>query len=180
MKCIIGLGNIGKEYDNTRHNMGFMCLDKLLKEWNVSCDKKLKKCIYAEKNVNGEKVVIVKPTTFMNLSGEAVVELINWFKLEYKDVCIIYDDVDLPYGEVRYRQKGSSGTHNGMRNIISLTGTEELKRIRVGIETREKEEKIHIPLYDFVLSKFDKEQISKFEQEIFIKVKENINTFLTT
>jgi len=178
MKCIIGLGNIGKEYEHTRHNMGFMCVDKYMQELNISTDKKLKKCTYAEKNINGEKVIIVKPTTFMNLSGEAVVELINWFKLDYKDICVIYDDVDLKYGEVRYRQKGSSGTHNGMRNIIALTGTEDIKRIRVGIETRD--EKSQIPLVDFVLSKFTKEYIKSFENEIYYKVKENINTFLTT
>jgi len=178
MKCIIGLGNIGKEYENTRHNMGFMCVDKLMQELNVSADKKLKKCIYAEKNINGEKVIIAKPTTFMNLSGEAIVELVNWFKLDYNDICIIYDDVDLMFGETRYRLKGSSGTHNGMRNIIALTGTENLTRIRVGIEARE--DKSRIPLYDYVLGKFNKEEITTFEKTIYPKAKENINTFLTT
>lgn len=178
MKCIIGLGNIGKEYEYTRHNIGFMCVDMLMNELSISTEKKLKKCIYAEKNFDGEKVIIVKPTTFMNLSGEAVVEIVNWFKLDYKDICIIYDDVDLKYGDVRYRLKGSSGTHNGMRNIIALTGTEELARIRVGIETRE--DKTRIPLYDYVLGKFSKEEISMFEKDIYPKVKENIYTFLTT
>ena len=178
MKCIIGLGNIGKEYEYTRHNMGFMCIDRFMQELNIYPDKKLKKCIYAEKNINGEKVIIVKPTTFMNLSGEAIVELVNWFKLDYKDICIIYDDVDLMFGEIRYRLKGSSGTHNGMRNIITLTGTENLTRIRVGIEARE--DKSKIPLYDYVLGRFNREEIITFEQHIYPKVKENIHTFLTT
>jgi len=114
----------------------------------------------------------------MNLSGEAIVELVNWFKLDYNDICIIYDDVDLMFGETRYRLKGSSGTHNGMRNIIALTGTENLTRIRVGIEARE--DKSRIPLYDYVLGKFNKEEITTFEKTIYPKAKENINTFLTT
>lgn len=177
MKCIIGLGNIGREYEKTRHNMGFMCVDMLMNELNISPDKKLKKCIYAEKNINGEKVIIAKPTTFMNLSGEAIVELVNWFKLEYKDICVIYDDVDLKYTDVRYRQKGSSGTHNGMRNIIAMTGTQNFTRIRVGIESRED---LRIPLVDFVLGKFNNDELTIFEKEIYPKVKENINSFLTT
>lgn len=177
MKCIIGLGNIGNEYSNTRHNMGFMCVDILVREWNVEFVKKLKKCIYAERIINGEKVIIAKPTTFMNLSGEAIVELMNWFKLDLNDICVIYDDVDLPFGSVRYRERGSSGTHNGMRNILQLIGNQDLKRIRVGIEQRTEDSKIE--LYDFVLSKYSKQDIRKFEQDIYPIVKENIDNFLT-
>ncbi|MBR5228158.1 MAG: aminoacyl-tRNA hydrolase [Clostridia bacterium] len=177
MKCIIGLGNIGNEYNNTRHNMGFMCLDYFAQKMNVEFTKKLKKCIYAECTINGEKVIIAKPTTFMNLSGEAVVELMNWFKLQLEDICVIYDDVDLPFGSVRYREKGSSGTHNGMRNILQLVGNQNLKRIRVGIEQRD--ENSRIELYDFVLSKYSKNDLEKIEKEICPIVKENIDNFLT-
>lgn len=169
MKCLIGLGNIGKEYEYTRHNMGFMCIDKLAQDYNISFDKKLKKSIYAETNIKGEKVLLVKPTTFMNLSGEAVVEIINWFKLSLEDICILYDDVDLPFGKIRYRESGSAGTHNGMRNIIALVGSENIKRVRVGIETRTQD--TPIPLFDYVLGKFSKEEIEKFESEIYPEIK---------
>lgn len=170
MKCIIGLGNIGKEYENTRHNMGFMCIDKLAQDLNVSFDKKLKKCIYGETSIKGEKVILVKPTTYMNLSGEAVVELLNWFKIDIKDICIIYDDVDLPFGKIRYRESGSAGTHNGMRNIIAMVGHESVKRLRVGIEARDKTHPV--PLYDYVLGKFTQEQLKEFEESIFVEAKE--------
>lgn len=169
MKCLIGLGNIGKEYEYTRHNMGFMCIDKLAQDYNISFDKKLKKSIYAETNIKGEKVLLVKPTTFMNLSGEAVVEIINWFKLSLEDICILYDDVDLPFGKIRYRGSGSAGTHNGMRNIIALAGSESIKRVRVGIETRTQD--TPIPLFDYVLGKFSKEEIEKFQSEIYPEIK---------
>ena len=169
MKCLIGLGNLGKEYEYTRHNMGFMCIDKLAQDYNISFDKKLKKSIYAETNIKGEKVLLVKPTTFMNLSGEAIVEIINWFKLSLEDICILYDDVDLPFGKIRYRESGSAGTHNGMRNIIALVGSENIKRVRVGIETRTQDKPI--PLFDYVLGKFSKEEIEKFKSEIYPEIK---------
>lgn len=169
MKCIIGLGNIGKEYENTRHNMGFMCVEKLAQDLNISFDKKLKKCVYAETNIKGEKVILVKPATYMNLSGEAVVELLNWFKLDIKDICIIYDDVDLPFCKIRYREAGSAGTHNGMKNIIAMLGHESVKRLRVGIESRDTAHPV--PLYDYVLGKFTKEQLREFEESIYVDVK---------
>lgn len=172
MKCIIGLGNIGKEYDATRHNMGFMCIDRLAQDLNISFDKKLKKCVYAETNIKGEKVILAKPTTYMNLSGEAVVELLNWFKLDIKDICVIYDDVDLPFGKVRYRESGSAGTHNGMRNIIALVGRESVKRLRVGIEARDTTHPV--PLYDYVLGKFEKAQLKEFEENIYIEIKNEL------
>lgn len=176
MKCIIGLGNIGKEYEHTRHNMGFMCIDNLAKKYNVVLDKKLKKCIYGDANIEGEKVIFAKPVTYMNLSGEAVVELLNWFKLNICDICIIYDDVDLPFGVIRYRVKGSGGTHNGMKNVIEKTGNESITRIRVGIESGSEEQQRN--LVDFVLGKFSKEEMKQIE-EVYFKVEENVQSFLT-
>jgi len=175
MKCIIGLGNIGKEYENTRHNAGFIAVDNLAKIYNISLDKKKKKCIYGEGIINGEKVSIVKPTTFMNLSGEAIVEIMNWYKINKEDILVIYDDVDLKFGEVRYREKGSSGTHNGMRNIIANLKTEEFARIRIGIENRGE---LPIPLIDYVLQKFSKDEIEKINSEILPSVEKNILNFL--
>lgn len=176
MKCIIGLGNIGKEYENTRHNIGFMMLDRLSKKYNINIDRKMKKYIYGEGIINGEKVCLVKPTTFMNLSGEAIVELMNWYKITPEDIVVIYDDIDIPFGEVRYRLNGSAGTHNGMRNIIAMIKTEEFARIRAGIENRNG---VPIPLVDYVLQRMSKEEIEKIDNEIANIVEENVIKFLT-
>lgn len=176
MKCIIGLGNIGKEYEYTRHNMGFVMLDKLAEKNNIKIDKKMKKYIYGEGNINGEKVCLVKPTTYMNLSGEAIVELMNWYKIDKEDIVVIYDDIDIPFGDVRYRLNGSAGTHNGMRNIIAMIKTEDFARIRVGIENRNG---VPIPLVDYVLQRMNKDEISKIDDAIYNIVEENVNKFLT-
>ena len=176
MKCIIGLGNIGKEYENTRHNMGFVMLDRISKKHGINIEKKMKKYIFGEGNINGQKVCLVKPTTFMNLSGEAIVELMNWYKITPEDIVVIYDDIDIPFGDVRYRLNGSAGTHNGMRNIIAMIKTEEFARIRAGIENRNGEP---IPLVDYVLQRMSKEEIEKIDNEIASIVEENVIKFLT-
>ena len=175
MKCIIGLGNIGKEYENTRHNSGFIAVDNIAKTYNISIDKKKKKCVYGEGHINGKKVSVIKPTTYMNLSGEAIVEMMNWYKITPQDIIVIYDDVDLKFGDVRYREKGSSGTHNGMRNIIANIKTEEFARIRIGIENRGD---LPIPLIDYVLQKFSKNELEKMANEIISEVEKNILEFL--
>lgn len=177
MKCIIGLGNIGKEYEDTRHNLGFMAADYLCKKYNITGEKKKKKYVYSEGMINGEKIAIIKPTTYMNLSGEAIVEALNWYKITPKDILVIYDDIDIPLGEVRYRLSGSSGTHNGMRDIISTIKTEDFARIRIGMENRCG---LPIPLIDYVLQKFSKEELTKIENEIMPVVEENVVEFLTT
>ncbi len=176
MKCIIGLGNIGKEYENTRHNSGFIALDEITKKYSITLDKKKKKCIYGEGIINGNKVSFIKPTTYMNLSGEAIVEMINWYKITPEDILVIYDDVDLKLGTIRYREKGSAGTHNGMRNIITNVKTEEFARVRIGIENRGG---IPIPLMDYVLQKFSKEELNTIKEQIVPQVEENILNFLT-
>jgi len=176
MKCIIGLGNIGKEYENTRHNCGFIAVDNIAEKYDISLDKKKKKCIYGEGIINGVKVSIIKPTIFMNLSGEAIVEIMNWYKITPQDILVIYDDIDLKFGEVRFRTKGSSGTHNGMRNIIANIKTEEFARIRIGIENRGE---LPITLVDYVLQKFSKDEMDVIKNEIILQVKENVLNFLT-
>ena len=176
MKCIIGLGNIGKEYENTRHNSGFMALEEIAKKYNIAMDKKKKKCIYGEVTINGKKVSFVKPTTYMNLSGEAIVEIMNWYKITPEDILVIYDDVDLKLGTIRYREKGSAGTHNGMKNIIANIKTEEFARVRIGIENRGE---IPIPLMDYVLQKFSKEELNEIKEQIVPQVEENVLNFLT-
>lgn len=177
MKCIIGLGNIGKEYEDTRHNTGFIILDKFANKNNITISKKMKKSIIGEGNILGQKVVLVKPTTYMNLSGEALREIIDWYKIAMEDICIIYDDVDLKFGSVRFREKGSAGSHNGMKNIILHSGTQDISRLRVGIETRE--DNSQIPLMNYVLGKFSKEEKDTLNTSIYDLAEQNIINFLT-
>lgn len=133
MKIILGLGNPGKEYERTRHNVGFMALDALAKKLDISIERKGFRCIYGEGRLGGERVVLAKPETFMNNSGYAAVELLNWFKPHIEDLIVIYDDIDLPCGALRIRANGSAGTHNGMRSIVEQLGSEDFPRVRIGI-----------------------------------------------
>ncbi|MBO5927371.1 MAG: aminoacyl-tRNA hydrolase [Clostridia bacterium] len=150
MKLIVGLGNPGKEYENTFHNLGFMALDCVVDYFGVNFNKEKSKALIAEERINGEKVIFAKPQTYMNLSGESVRELLDFYKISPSDLVVIYDDFDLPIGAVRFREEGSAGTHNGMRNIIKEIKTEKFKRVRVGFHPKENSP---IPLLDLVLSK---------------------------
>lgn len=133
MKIIVGLGNPGAEYAQTRHNIGFMVVDGLAKELGVSLDKNQHKAKVGQGHVGREKVILVKPQTYMNLSGQAVVALMNWYKLAPEDLLVISDDMDLPAGHLRIRKNGSAGGQKGLKNIIELLGTQEFSRMRVGI-----------------------------------------------
>src|SRR5699024_2915828 len=133
MFLVVGLGNIGKKYEKTRHNIGFMILDKFSKEFNIEFNKENNTCNYGIGNVMGKKVILVKPKTYMNLSGDAVVEIINYFKINLDDLLVIYDDISLDFLKIRIRQKGSHGGHNGIKDIINKINTEKFKRIKIGI-----------------------------------------------
>ena len=164
MKVVIGLGNPGKKYEKTRHNMGFLAVDSLKKKFNLSDEREKFQAFVSEKNIDGEKVIFFKPQTFMNLSGNAVIEIINFYKLDpKKDIVVIYDDMDLPFGDIRIREKGSSGGHNGIKSIISHIG-EEFIRIKCGIGAKEKDAVEH------VLGEFN-----QTEQKNLDKILENIN-----
>ena len=175
MKIHIGLGNIGEKYAKTRHNIGFMVLDKLVelaKEegQDIEWVKKSKlKSEVAEIRIEGEKAILAKPQTMMNLSGEAASALSNFYKVQTKDITIIYDDLDLPTGTIRKREKGSAGTHNGMKSIIQHAGTEEILRIRIGIEARGTEDS-QVPAQQdtssYVLSNFLSEELPKIEEAV--------------
>ncbi len=159
MKMIVGLGNIGEEYNNTRHNVGFMFIDFFIKDIlgkGVEY-KKRDNYLYFETRVNEEKMVYIKPTTYMNLSGEAILKAKKWYKIEDKDIIVIYDDIDIKLSKIRYRDTGSAGTHNGMRNVLSILKTENLKRIRIGISDRQNNS---ISLVDYVLGKFSKDELN--------------------
>lgn len=153
MKMIVGLGNIGRKYDETRHNVGFMVLDQFAKEHQVSFDKEDFNALIASVFINGEKVLLVKPTTYMNESGRAVGPLATYYNIASEDIAVIHDDMDLEVGKLRLRQKGSAGGHNGIKSLIHHLRTQEFKRVRVGIGHPQK-----MSVVDWVLSKFTGEQ----------------------
>ena len=149
MKLIVGLGNPDAQYKNTFHNLGFMSVDKVANKLGVSFLKQKCRADIAELKLGAKKIILAKPLTYMNLSGESVKELVNFYKIPLADVLVIYDDFDLSSGAVRIREKGSAGTHNGMRNIISELGSGDFPRVRVGFKP---DGEFNIPLINFVLS----------------------------
>ncbi len=154
MKLIVGLGNPGKKYDKTRHNCGFMVIDSLAEELNIPVNQVKFQGLYGKGRVGGEDVILLKPQTYMNLSGDSIIQFVNYFKIDIEDVVIVYDDLDLPVGKIRLRIKGSAGGHNGIKSIISHFKTQNFNRVRVGID-RDK----FIPVVDYVLGKFTAEQL---------------------
>lgn len=167
MKLFVGLGNPGSKYEKTRHNAGFMAVDALSKEWNIdlSEDKKFKGFI-GRGVVKGEKVILLKPTTYMNLSGESVRAVMDFYGVEIEDLIVIYDDLDLPHGKIRIRLKGSAGGHNGIKSLIAHTKTQEFKRIKIGIDRHPK-----IPVVDYVLGRFTEDELALVNQGIDSTVK---------
>lgn len=165
MKIIVGLGNIGTKYLKTRHNCGFLVLDALTQELekkkieiNWKEDHKLN-AIIAKLIFNKSTTLLVKPTTLMNNSGQAVSKILHFFKEPLSNLIIISDDIDLPLGKIRIREKGSPGTHNGLRSVIQELGSENFKRIRIGIESRGQLTAKQQDISDFVLSNFSKEEM---------------------
>lgn len=156
MYVIAGLGNPGKKYENTRHNMGFIAVDLIAEEYGIKVDKIKFKALVGEGRIAGQKVLLVKPQTFMNLSGQSVMELMNFYKEDIEKLIVIYDDIDIPTGSIRLRKKGSAGTHNGMRNIVYLLQDDGFPRIRVGIGTDKK-----VDLINYVTG-----GVSKSEKEL--------------
>lgn len=158
MKLITGLGNIGEKYCFTRHNAGFMVLDKLALDNNVSFkeDKKLK-CFITKLGEN----ILIKPTTFMNLSGEAVRAVMDYYKIDVKDILIVYDDIALDLGRIRFRANGSDGGHNGIKSIIKHVGTKEFDRLKIGIGPQP-----NIPSENYVLQNFPKDKLPELKEVI--------------
>lgn len=161
MKLIVGLGNPGKKYEKTRHNTGFMVLDKLGSILNVEINEEKFNSYICKFKYKNETVILMKPLTYMNESGKAVLEVVNFYKIDIKDILIVHDDLDLPYGKIRIRSKGSNGGHNGMKSIINLLHSEEISRIRVGIEKSSV-----IPVIDYVLGKVEKDKLDLFNESI--------------
>jgi PTH1 family peptidyl-tRNA hydrolase len=176
---IVGLGNPGTRYENTRHNVGFLALDYISAKYAIKTDKLKHKSLIGDGNIGGQKVILVKPQTFMNSSGEAVRDLVEWYKIPLSNLIVIYDDIDLPAGRIRLRPKGSAGTHNGMRSILYQIQSEDFMRIRVGI-SRPPE---NWDLVDYVLGRFNsderksvEESIEKIAEAVAVIISEGIET----
>ena len=168
MKVIVGLGNPGKKYDNTRHNIGFEALDYIADKEGISINTGKHKALIGTGYMGGEKVLLVKPQTFMNLSGESVAELLHYYKIDpEEELLVIFDDISLAPGNIRIRKKGSAGGHNGIKNIIAMTGTENFKRIKVGVG----EKPAGWDLADHVLGRMSEEDRAAFEEAVKESVK---------
>ncbi len=172
MKLIVGLGNPGKKYELTRHNAGFVVLDYYAKQVNVPISKVKFKSYYNEVTIAGEKVILMKPQTYMNLSGEAVASAVKYYNLEMSDVLVIYDDIDIDFGKLRIRKQGSAGTHNGMRSIIYQLKSDDFARIRVGIGRDGGQE-----LHDYVLRRFPKDDWDQL-REVVARAGDAIDAFI--
>ena len=168
MKLIVGLGNPGKEYDNTRHNIGFMIVDNYLGD--VKFTEKFDGLIY-EKNINGEKVIFLKPLTYMNNSGMSVIKVVNYYDIDVHDILVIHDDLDLDFNTIKIKSNSSSGGHNGIKSIINNLGSQEFDQFKFGISNEYKNDVI-----DFVLGKFSKEELSNIDYGYLNKV---IDTYIT-
>ena len=162
MKLIVGLGNPGREYELTRHNIGFMAIDELAKRWNISLNEQKFKGVFGAGFVNGEKVILLKPLTYMNLSGESIRPLMDYYKIDVEDFVVMYDDLDIPVGKLRLRMKGSAGGHNGIKSTISHLKTQEFQRIRMGIDRPKNGMKV----VDYVLGRFTSEEIPDVNHSI--------------
>lgn len=160
MFLIVGLGNPEEEYSGTRHNMGFDTINKLAKQFNIKVDKRKFKGLYGSGIIEGEKVILLKPQTYMNLSGESVKSIMQFYKINPEDIVIIYDDVDISPGIIKIRKKGGPGGHNGMKSVVSEIGTETFSRVRIGIGKPAQKDK----MIQFVIG-----PIPKDEKEILDK-----------
>jgi len=165
MYIIVGLGNPGKQYENTRHNIGFITIEQLAQKHGISVTKLKHKALVGEGRVSDQKVLLVKPQTYMNLSGNSVREIVEYYKEDITNLVVIYDDIDIPTGTVRIRKKGSAGTHNGMRSILYDIQSDQFPRIRIGIGGERK-----MPLDRYVIGGFTKEEKPLMEEAVLTAV----------
>ena len=167
MYYIVGLGNPGLKYENTRHNVGFLTIDYIARKHNIDVRKSKFKSIYGQGNISGHKVMLVKPQTFMNNSGEAVRDLKNFYKFDSDKLIVIYDDIDIDFGSIRIRKKGSAGTHNGMKSIIYQIKDDKFPRIKIAVGKKPE----YMDLANFVLSGFSEKEVSVIRDEIDLAAK---------
>lgn len=159
MYLIVGLGNPEEEYSNTRHNMGFNTINKLAKQYNIEINKSKFKSLYGNGIIEKEKVILLKPQTYMNLSGTAIKEAMDFYKINKEELIIIYDDIDIEPGIIKIRKKGGPGTHNGMKSVVNEIKTQDFTRVRVGIGMPSNKS----DLINYVIGKISKDDIEKLE-----------------
>lgn len=169
MYLIVGLGNPESDYAQTRHNMGFRVINELAKEYGIEIARKKFNSEYEKTMIEGKKVILVKPQTFMNMSGEAVAEFVNFYKIEFDKIIIIYDDIDIEPGKIRIRKNGSPGTHNGMKSVVHFLNDEKFPRIRVGIGKPEE----NGDMIEYVIGSVPEEEKELLEEGI-IKAKDAV------
>ena len=174
MYVIVGLGNPGSKYEHTRHNVGFEIIDALARRNRISVERSKCKAIVGEGIIGGQRAVLCKPQTYMNLSGESVVQLCNWYKPEYDQLIVLFDDCDLPEGKVRFRAEGSAGTHNGMRSVIALLGRQDFPRLRVGVGKKPE----GWELADWVLSHYQTEADRKTQFDAFLRAADVVDDLM--
>lgn len=176
MKLIVGLGNPGSQYENTRHNIGFQILDLIQKQFlkQFSFNSKFE-CFELKEKVDSETIIFIKPTTYMNLSGNALIKVKNYFKVDSADILVIVDDINLPLGSVRIRETGSAGGHNGLKSIESVLGTTHYKRIKIGCGKPD----IGIDLKDYVLANFSKAEQDILTKDVYPIALEAISAFIS-
>ncbi len=165
MKLIVGLGNPGIEYNNTRHNIGFMVVDKLLEKYKHSKLKDKFDGLYTEIIINNEKVIVLKPQKYINLSGEVIKKYVDYYKIPIEDILVINDDLDLDVGNFKLRPSGSSAGHNGLKNIELMLGTQDYKRLKIGISNNK-----NIDTKDYVLGKISKDDLNLINDVINISM----------
>ncbi|MBS5939559.1 aminoacyl-tRNA hydrolase [Clostridium sp.] len=165
MFLVVGLGNPGDKYDGTRHNIGFETIDYIASKYNIDVTRVKFKGVIGEGFIGGEKVILLKPTTYMNLSGESVREAMSFYKLSEEDIVIIYDDISLEVGKIRIREKGSAGGHNGIKSIISNVNTDVFPRIKIGVGQPTGD------LVSHVLGRFSKEEAEDLKEVIEVSSK---------
>lgn len=173
MFLVVGLGNPGSKYSQTRHNVGFSVIDVLSERYNTKINKIKFKSLYGEAKIDGKKVLLVKPQTYMNNSGEAVLEISKFFKIPLENIIIVLDDIDIDFASLRVRQKGSAGSHNGMKSIIHLLKSDKIPRVKIGIGRPESGR----DLADFVLGRFSKEQEVDIE-EVVLKAADTVECLI--
>ncbi|MGB9880602.1 MAG: aminoacyl-tRNA hydrolase [Anaerolineae bacterium] len=173
MKLIVGLGNPGSSYARNRHNVGFQCVERFIRRHGLASEKIMFKALVTAGQINSTKVVLARPLTFMNLSGQAVRPLLRWYHIALSDLLVVYDDLDLPLGKIRLRQRGGSGGHKGMRSIIEALGSEEFPRLRIGIGRP-----LHGDPQDYVLSDFTPDE-SILMEDVYERAVNAIELFIT-
>lgn len=173
-KLVIGLGNPGEEYKNHRHNIGFIIIDKLAQNLSLKFDNNKKKSLFTKAKLNNTDFILLKPQTFMNLSGESAIYISKFFNIKPEDIIVIYDDMDIPFGTFKIKKGGSSGGHNGIKSLIAQLQTDDFIRLRVGIGRPSFGKKVN----DYVLSSFSKSERENIDNDLGENVIEAIKTIL--